>query len=288
MGIAKVLAPVTGAPRDAIVLAAAIAAARPFAAHVMAYFVRPDLTEALAFFTDGVSGVVVDDVVKATQEAGDEAAKRIEATLGATCAAAGIERVGKPARTGEVTLSLHETQGNFADRLTAAARLSDLIVFPPIREGDQAGFAEAFVQVLVETDRPVLRATDEAPKVFARRIAVGWDGKTAAASAISAAMPYLQNAEHVEILCIHRGPRKAEATEGLKEYLALHGVVCEERLIDAGSKRIGEALLEAAAEHRADLLVIGGYGSGRLRESLIGGVTRHVIAHADVAVFMVH
>src|SRR5262249_40927342 len=118
MGIAKVLAPVTGAPRDAGVLAAAIAAARPFAAHVMAYVVRPDLTEALAFFTDGVSGVVVDDVVRATQEAGDEAAKRIEATLAATSAAAGIERVSKPVRTGEVTLSLRETQGNFADRLT--------------------------------------------------------------------------------------------------------------------------------------------------------------------------
>jgi nucleotide-binding universal stress UspA family protein len=34
--------------------------------------------------------------------------------------------------------------------------------------------------------------------------------------------------------------------------------------------------------------VVGGYGRGRLRESLIGGVTRHVIAHAGVAVFMVH
>jgi len=288
MGIAKVLAPVTGAPRDAGVLAAAIAAARPFAAHVMAYFVRPDLTEALAFFTDGVSGVVVDDVVRATQEAGDEAAKRIEATLAATCAAAAVERVAKPVRTGEVTLSLRETQGNFADRLTAAARLSDLIVFPPMREGDQAGLAEAFVQVLVETDRPVLRATDDMPKIFARRIAVGWDGKTAAASALNAAMPYLQNADHVDILSVHRGPPKAEATEGLNEYLALHGVLAEERRIDAGSKRIGEALLEAARGHHADLLVIGGYGSGRLRESLIGGVTRHVIAHADLAVFMVH
>ena len=288
MGIAKVLAPVTGAPRDAGVLAAAIAAARPFAAHVMAYFVRPDLTEALAFFTDGVSGVVVDDVVRATQEAGDEAAKRIEATLAAACAGAAVERVIKPGRADAVTVSLRETQGNFADRLTAAARLSDLIVFPPIREGDQAGLAEAFVQVLVETDRPVLRSTDEVPKNFARRIAVGWDGKTAAASAVSAAIPYLQKADHVEILSVQRAPRKPEMTEGLKEYLALHGVVAEERLIDAGAKRIGEALLEAAAQHRADLLVIGGYGSGRLRESLVGGVTRHVIAHANIAVFMVH
>jgi nucleotide-binding universal stress UspA family protein len=178
--------------------------------------------------------------------------------------------------------------GNFGDQLTAAARLSDLVVFGPIRENDQAGLAEAFVQVLVETDRPVLRATDAAPSAFARRVAIGWDGKTAAAQAVSAAMPYLRNAESVEILSVQCQPLRAEATEALREYLALHGVGASERVIDAGTKRIGQALLDAAAGGGADLLVIGGYGSGRLRESLIGGVTRHVIAHADLAVFMVH
>jgi nucleotide-binding universal stress UspA family protein len=288
MGIAKILAPVTGAPRDANVLTAAIAAARPFKAHVMAYFVRPDLTEALAFFTDGVSGIVVDEVIKATQDAGDEAASRIEATLATVCAAAAVERVPEPKRASTVTVSLRQTQGNFADRLTAAARLSDLIVFPPMREGDTAGLAEAFVQVLVETDRPVLRATDEPAANFARQIAIGWDGKTAAASAVSAAVPYLQKADHVEILSVQRPPLKPDAAEGIREYLMLHGVQAEERLVDAGSKRIGEALLDAAAAHHADLLVIGGYGRGRLRESLIGGVTRHIIAHAELAVFMVH
>ena len=135
-------------------------------------------------------------------------------------------------------------QGNFGDQLTAAARLSDLVVFGPIRDNDQAGLAEAFVQVLVETDRPVLRATDEVPNVFARRIAIGWDGKTAAAQAVSAAIPYLAKADRVEILSVQRPPQKAEVTEGLKEYLALHGIKSSERLIDPGHKRIGEALAQ--------------------------------------------
>ena len=288
MPIAKILVPVTGGARDVAVLANAIEAARPFNAHVMAFFVRPDLAEALAFFTDGVSGVVVEEVVKATKDAGDEAAKRVEATLDAICASSGMARVKHPARAGAVTLSLREVQGNFGDSLTAAARLSDLVVFGPIRENDQAGLAEAFVQVLVETDRPVLRATDVAPKGFARRIAIGWDGKTAAAQAVSAAMPYFAKADSLEILSIQRPPLKPEATEGLREYLSLHGIASTERLIDPGTKRIGEALLAAATEGNSDLLVVGGYGRGRLRESLIGGVTRHVIAHAGLSVFMVH
>ena len=287
MSIAKILAPVTGGTRDAAVLANAVAAARPFNAHVVAFFVRPDLSETLAFFTDGVSGVVVEEVVKATQDAGDEAAKRIEAAIASCCSDAAIERVRQPVRTDRVTLSVREVQGSFGDQLTTAARLADLIVFGPMREGDQAGLAEAFVQVLVETDKPVLRATGDAPKSFARRIAIGWDGRTAAAQAMSAAIPYLQRADRVEVLSVQRAPLRINATEGVKDYLKLHGVSSTERLIDAGSRRIGQVLLDTAVEGGADLLVLGGYGRGRL-QSLIGGVTRHVIAHADIAIFMVH
>ena len=287
MSIAKILAPVTGGPRDAAVLANAVAAARPFNAHVVAFFVRPDLSETLAFFTDGVSGVVVEEVVKATQDAGDEAAKRIEAAIASYCSDAAIERVRQPTRADRVTLSVREVQGSFGDQLTTAARLADLIVFGPMREGDQAGLAEAFVQVLVETDKPVLRATGDVPRSFARRIAIGWDGRTAAAQAMSAAIPYLQRADSVEVLSVQRAPLRINATEGVKDYLKLHGVASTERLIDAGSKRIGQVLLDTAVEGGADLLVLGGYGRGRL-QSLIGGVTRHVIAHADIAIFMVH
>src|SRR5689334_16377649 len=142
MTIAKILAPVTGGARDTVVLTNAVEAARPFNAHVVALFVRPDLSEALAFFTDGVSGVVVEEVVKATKDAGDEAARRIDTAIDTVCATMGIMRVEQPQRSAKVTLSLREAQGNFGDQLTAEARLSDLVVFGPIRENDQAGLAE--------------------------------------------------------------------------------------------------------------------------------------------------
>src|SRR5258705_11573747 len=148
MSIAKILAPVTGGARDVAVLANAIAVAKPFNAHVVAFFVRPDLSETLAFFTDGVSGVVVEEVVKATQDAGDEAARRIEASIRSACADAGIERVRAPQRSDRVTLSLREVQGNFGDQLTAAAPLLDPGVLPPFKEGDQPRPAGPFVLVL--------------------------------------------------------------------------------------------------------------------------------------------
>lgn len=288
MAIGKILAVVTGSPRDTAALSYAIEAARPFNAHVVALFVRPDLTEAIAFFNDGVSGIVVDEVVKASRDAADEAGHRIEATIASVCARASVPVREKPARSDGVTLSFRQQQGNLGDQLTEAARLADIVVFGRLHDGDKAGLADAFVQVLVDTDRPVLLATDTAPIPFARRIAIGWDGKTAASQAVSAAIPFLARADRVEILSVQRSSANPQPTQALREYLALHGIEAAERVILRSSKSTGEVLLEAAIAGGADLLVVGGYGHGRIRESLIGGVTRHVITHAKLPVFMVH
>ncbi len=287
MAIAKILASVTGGAQDAAVIGYALAAAKPFNAHVVAMFVRPDLAEAIAFFSDGVSGAVVDEVISASRDAAEEAAHRVEQTLARECEAADVEIISAPLRKDRATLSFHQIQGNLSDRLTEAARLSDVIVFGPLQDGDKIGLTDAFVQVLTETDRPVLLATPDVPTGFARRIAIGWDGKTAASQAVNAALPYLVRADSVEILSIQRSAGAPQPTAALREYLLLHGIACTERVIERSSRTTGEVLLEAATA-TADLLVVGGYGHSRIRESLIGGVTRHVIAHAKLPVFMIH
>ena len=50
MGIAKILAPLTGGTRDGVVLSNAFAAAKLSNAHVAALFIRPDATEAVPFY----------------------------------------------------------------------------------------------------------------------------------------------------------------------------------------------------------------------------------------------
>jgi len=278
---------VTGGIRDEAVLRHAIAAAQPFNAHIVAIFVRPDLAEAIAFFSDGVSGAVVDEVISASRDASEEASRRVEETLAAVCAGEKVEIVPAPIRSDHVTLSFRQAEGNLSDQLTEAARLSDLVVFGPLQDGDKIGLADAFVQTLTETDRPALLATESPPANFAQRIAIGWDGKTAASQAVSAALPFLVRAQSVEILSVRRGAGAPQPTQGLREYLSLHGIEASERIIDRESRSTGEVLLDAATG-AADLLVVGGYGHSRIRESLIGGVTRHVIAYAKLPVFMVH
>jgi nucleotide-binding universal stress UspA family protein len=49
---------------------------------------------------------------------------------------------------------------------------------------------------------------------------------------------------------------------------------------------VGAGLLKAAREFNADLLAMGAYSHSRLRQLILGGVTRHVLEKSDLPVMM--
>ena len=59
-------------------------------------------------------------------------------------------------------------------------------------------------------------------------------------------------------------------------------------MLPIGPGPFGQALLDKVRELGADLLVMGAYAHSPLREALLGGVTRHMLAHADLPVLMRH
>jgi nucleotide-binding universal stress UspA family protein len=288
MAFVKILAPLTGGPRDAVVLASAFAAAKPFNAHVAALFVRPDATEAVPFYGESVSAGVMQEIADASKKAADEASKLARATLQTAAAAAGATVTEAPELRDAPTASLREVTGNFADQVTLAARLSDLVVFGTLKEGDRPGLSEAFEATLIETGRPVLLSPECGAVDFSAKIALAWNDSVASAHAITAALPFLKRARSVEILSVTRGKDEPIGCGELCGYLKLHGVASSERIIEAGLRSIGDALLEEAAKGGAGLLVAGGYGHSRLREMFFAGVTRHVVGKASLPLFLVH
>jgi nucleotide-binding universal stress UspA family protein len=288
MSFVKILAPLTGGQRDAAVLASAFAAAKPFNAHVAALFVSPDATEAVPFYGESVSASVMQEIADASKKASDEAYKLARAALDAAAAAAGAEILERPELRNRPTASLKQVTGNFADQVTLAARLSDLVVFGALKEGDRAGLTEAFEATLLETGRPVLLSVAAAPVTFCKKIAVAWNESVASAHAVTAALPFLKCAESVEVLSVVRPKDEVIECGELCAYLKLHGIVSTERKVDAGARSIGDALLEEAAASGAGLLVAGGYGHSRLREMFFAGVTRKVVGTAALPLFLVH
>jgi len=288
MSYVKILAPLTGGTRDATVLAAAFAAAKPFNAHVVALFVRPDPAEAMPFFGEGVSGAMAQEIVDAAREAADMATEGARSTLTAVANEVGAAITDKPQKCDRLSASYREVQGNFADRVARAGQLSDLVVFGPLKAEDRPGLVEAFEAALLEAGRPVILTGQAPPRNFAQRIAIGWDGSSACAKALLAAMPYLARAQGIDLLTIRKPNTECESCDEAAEYLRMHSLSCAERQIDAGNRPVGAVLLDAALEGRADLLVLGGYGHSRLLQMFAGGVTKHVVAHATLPLFLVH
>ena len=71
-------------------------------------------------------------------------------------------------------------------------------------------------------------------------------------------------------------------------YLMHHGIAAKLHCMSALADEAGKNLLQKAHEVRANLLVMGAYGHSRIRERVFGGATRHVMANADIPVFLQH
>jgi nucleotide-binding universal stress UspA family protein len=79
-----------------------------------------------------------------------------------------------------------------------------------------------------------------------------------------------------------RGPLAAD----LQQYLAAHAITADRAAFQPINKVVGAGLLAAANECACDMLVMGAYSHSRLRQFILGGVTRHVLEHATVPLMM--
>ncbi len=143
-------------------------------------------------------------------------------------------------------------------------------------------------RVLAGIGRPVLLAPENPPEHIGRRIVVGWDGRGAAANALLSALPFLDKASAGRNSVGSASPGEGRGIDDARDYLALHGVGCSERVVEPGNRSIADALLDAAKGSDCDLLVVGGYGHNRLAESIFGGVTESIVSYRTLPIFMVH
>jgi nucleotide-binding universal stress UspA family protein len=123
-----------------------------------------------------------------------------------------------------------------------------------------------------------------------RCVLIAWKDTREAAHAVRDALPLLRDAAEVSLVEIGPVVAKGEPDDSLlpaSAWLAGHGVTVKaHREIDFAG--VGEQLLTRAGNLGADLIVCGGYGHSRLREWMLGGVTRHLLAHMTVPVLFSH
>ncbi len=181
-----------------------------------------------------------------------------------------------------------------AGGIALQARYADLTVIGQFDPSESVpGLMSDFPEyVILHSGRPVLVVPHAGSFGGSfRKAVIAWDGGMAASRAISGALPLLTAADAVDILVFNpeadRDAHGEQPGADLALFLARHGVNAN---VHAHRSDIdtGNAMLSATADLGADLLVMGAYGHARLRELVMGGVTRTVLASMTVPVLMAH
>ena len=186
------------------------------------------------------------------------------------------------------TASWHESTGSHTRVAMSRAPAFDMIiassalVAEPLRE-----IAEG---ALLQSGRPVLLAPSRMKRALADTAMIAWDESPECWHAVTASLPFLQQSRRVTIVSIDRknGARQA-SQEKVQAYLRCHNIDAKAKIIDPMSRPVGDAILATAGDEEADLIVMGAYSRGRLREMMFGGATRHILNNASATpVFLAH
>jgi nucleotide-binding universal stress UspA family protein len=178
-------------------------------------------------------------------------------------------------------------------QLIEEARLHHATVLPMRR--DDVGQQDLMVQLLFNSGRPALICPDNPgrqPATSFQTIAIAWDASRSATRAVADAMPFLRRAGAVRIFTATDDKPNASSGRGseLVEHLTLQGVetVVFEQIKKTDAHSIGSFMEAYVAAHHVDLLVMGAYGHSRLREFILGGATRSILANPPGWVLLSH
>jgi nucleotide-binding universal stress UspA family protein len=285
----SILVPIGGSETDHPLFETALAAARPFAAHLQFVHVHVGAGEA-AVHVPHAAFAMGPALSNALSDLDAEARFRSAAAaqhFRDFCLRSKVEIRDAPEQSKGVTASWHEEAGHALRRITLRARHNDLVVIGRARRAN--GLPVDFIEeLLIGCGRPVVISHATPMPTLTGTIMVCWKESAEAARAVSAAMPLLARANRVVVVSVAENEDLTETLSDVARHLAWNGVHAQTRIIAPNGTAIPDLLASAARECDADLMVLGAYGHSRMHEVLFGSCTQSVIRNADRPVLLMH
>jgi nucleotide-binding universal stress UspA family protein len=231
-----------------------------------------------------VMGEVPGTLLESQRKSAIEAANRAADEFVAAASRAGVSYERRVVECAEAAAS-----SVFASH----ARITDLVVAGQSGPDDYLALHELLVEAaLFDSGRPVL-IVPYAGLGGAKldHVLVTWNGGREAARAMHDALPLLGKAGNVEIVVVGDWVSALEPHEpgaDVGHHLARHGFDVSVKRIAATGRGVSDTILSYASDVGADLVVMGGYGHSRLRQMVMGGVTRGMLQSMTVPVLMSH
>jgi nucleotide-binding universal stress UspA family protein len=183
---------------------------------------------------------------------------------------------------------------NAGSALGLNARYADISVIGGRDGVVSRALADSLVDgALFDSGRPalVIPAAGAGATIGARPL-LAWDGGPQAARAARESLPFLRKADDVRV-CVARtyfgmARHGDEPGADVARWLAAHDINVTVELVETGHGSVAKALTKAARENGCDMIVMGGFGHSRLRESIFGGVTAELLEEPPVPLLLAH
>jgi nucleotide-binding universal stress UspA family protein len=193
--------------------------------------------------------------------------------------------LGEAAATG-VNCTIEKPHFVYPDLIAsfvAQSRVHDIIVL-------DAATTDFMPAALFHSGRPVIVVPAGLNDFSCARAIIAWDGSAGAARAVNDARPFLHAVDDVEIVSVQGEKDLSKAVPGaeLAPHLARHGVKVTVKDILDRDGDVPRALRDEAALIEADFIVMGAFVHSRVREWILGGVTRSLLKNSPVPLLLSH
>jgi nucleotide-binding universal stress UspA family protein len=283
------LAVVTGASSDEDVLESALALSRLHESHIEVLHPRLDPYRVLAGFVDGVSSFGTSDIVAGIKQDIDRRQQLAYTNFTAWAARHGLKSGPEPGKTGPLgapATSWRQYEGTYVGAMTQFGRLADFLVVAQPGGSGRAAQDSVAEAAIFDTGRPVLCVPPGTRQLDTRTVAIMWNGSLEAARAVGDAMPLLRACGSAVV--VTAGKSEGADPTDLVERLVVRGIEARTRRINPTQEATPSALVALLNEGEFGFVVMGGYGHCRLREMVLGGFTRHMLAEAKIPLLLAH
>lgn len=168
----------------------------------------------------------------------------------------------------------------------ALMRRTDLVVLPRDRLPTVGPTGTSAVDLALGAGGPAL-ILPEGAEAPAGRVLVAWNGSREAARAVRDSWPFLARAEAVHVVVVGSGGSD-DPDSHLQRYFEEHGCTAQLVVERESDAPVEDVLLRQAQVLGADLVVLGLYGHSRMRETILGGVSRGLLHSCPVAMLVSH
>lgn len=242
---------------------------------------------AMFFRSDYVPGFIVGDAFTAVTSVEAYVAERDAGIAKAIEKARALfEEEVKPHN---ITARWIEVNGDDDLAVLAAVRRYDLIVFPHVAASTFGTHAISASHIGMGAGGPVLVLPERGfPIPFGKRVMVAWKESRESARALRDAWPFLAAAEEVHFLTVSRDA-PSELDDIMRLNLEAHGVKTVRMHADRNEDlNTANSIQRHAGMVGAELVVLGLYGHSRVRELLLGGVSRDMLGALPLPLLISH